>query len=579
MQIKSIFRFLIPLIILLSLSKICIADVEIPFDYYYGRWVDGHQIGGAYEFRDDADDQSKQIDYLFTSGKYQSGFDIVRRYDLGVEGYGDRGWITPVVNFKIRPNSHWQIGIDEAYYAKSFKYYGKYQQDFYHHKNISNSGFLSLSSHWLSKNNMNLSKHSAKYSYYLSPLVGKGTLKIDNYFSINETIERDYNWDLRNNNSSTYLYTWEHYDRLFWYEFNNYLSYGLNDFLNLKFNLEYQFSKRDANNFQIMDRSGQYRSYSNSKSNSSRYIYSYDLSIISSYTNPFYLQIGLAQSYFKTDRSSEERIYDLINDTVTFKEWGYKYPFSVGRTDFMIGLHLLTTGEFDDNILLDNYKNFYGTMLFHNQFYSGLSLTISNRGNDQSSIDYSIAYGILGNFELRTNLNYILYDFYSSYSEPSHRNGETLTSEFIFKFRSYDYHPNKNYGWDRDNKYDIVLGEIQDLGEVKMEISYRPPVFSNEPNKERSFLSFDNLKSHGYASLNIYLSAGLGRGFGVEVRDSESYLDLIISRRNYNIEVCKRIFQKYKFSLKYEQTYVKSINHNISKTFAPTITATFKALF
>ena len=249
-------------------------------------------------------------------------------------------------------------------------------------------------------------------------------------------------------------------------------------------------------------------------------------------------------------------------------------PLSVIETNFTIGLDFLSSGEYNEMILLDNYNNFYGKMLFQNQFYSGLTLFYSNRDIDKKALlNYSIAYGFLGNMEIRTNLFYTWIKHYPTYSESIGLAREYVNSEIILKYRSYDYHQNNNSGWDSDDKYDILLGEIQDFGEVKLELKYIPPSYSNSPKYNLSFLSFDKLKGSDFTSLNVLLTAGLGRGFGVNLIDDEAYFKLRVMHRSYSLSIDKRLYQKFKFTFKYAQDYY---NSELSD---PTFKAEILALF
>ncbi|MFH2048968.1 MAG: hypothetical protein ABIJ12_05950, partial [bacterium] len=251
MQSKSIFHIIISILILISLSQLCSADVEIPFDYYYGRWIDGHQVGGFYEIRDDAEDYSKQLDYLFTNGKYQIGFDLTTRYDLGISGYGDDGWVTPNVSFQLRPNSHWQIGVDDAYYAETSRKMVPYNNRFVSYNDIENTGNISLSSQWINKSMAKLTIQQSMLSYYITPLVNQGTLRIDNHYNYRNYLERRFYVNERYDSSYEGINT---ENRKYYYrviDFNNTIQYGINNNLNLKLNLNYHANCSDADSYSL----------------------------------------------------------------------------------------------------------------------------------------------------------------------------------------------------------------------------------------------------------------------------------------------------------------------------------------
>lgn len=574
MHFKSIFRFIILLLIIISLSQLCSADVEIPFDYYYGRWVDGHQIGGFYEDKYDGEDRSRQINYLFTNDKYQIGFDLTTRYDLGIRGYGDDGWVTPNLSLQLRPNSHWQIGIDQAYFSESGKtqyYYQKYPS---YLKSDDQSGHLSLSSHWINKNVSTLPDYLSMYSYYVTPLVSQGILKFDfNYKNNWYTTESSY-WRTRYDSTHNMHYDEARKYLYSWGEINGRVQYGLNEHINSILIIDYSADRTDFDYVNYAERDNDYKyQYTNDEYKLNHYVI-YDLSIIASYTHPLYIHASVSQQYQKINRRDFNYRFDLIDDTDFIHESTYNIPFQEIKTDFSIGMDFLTTGEYNEKILLDDYNNFYGKMLFNYQFYSGLTFYYRNEDiGKEAQLNSSIAYGLLGNIEFRTNLNYGWHEFYSPYSGSEDRSREYISSEIIFKYRSYNYHQNNRSGWDQDDKYDIILGEILDFGEMKCLLRYQPPGYYNTPRNRLSFLSFYNLISDEYSSLNLSLSVGMGKGVEVEFRDSEYYQNLKVYRRNYNLYINKRILKRYKFSLGYIQGYRES---NLTD---PTFKAELQALF
>jgi hypothetical protein len=104
--------------ILISCAGIHGADtIELPFDYFYGRWTPGHFLDGRVALTD-ADPQGR-TDYSYTSDRIQVGLDDVPEY-LVVSQQSDYALRTPTLYLYHRPAPNWQVGIDNLCYHESY---------------------------------------------------------------------------------------------------------------------------------------------------------------------------------------------------------------------------------------------------------------------------------------------------------------------------------------------------------------------------------------------------------------------------------------------------------------------------
>lgn len=592
MQIKSIFRFLILLIILLSLSKICNADVEIPFDYYYGRWVDGHQIGGSYEFQDNREDSTRSVSYLFTSGKYRYGFGIVTKSVLNIKPSDvglmsvdeEKSWISPVLKFQIRPTKKWQLGIDSLYFTETtFSQFPINNSliDIY-----SNLFCVDIHSHWTNKDKNHLSKYNAALSYFYNDFIDGGTVRIDNNLKIEQkSTSLDY-IDKSHNYNSSKEYFMLSIGKFKTYKFNlqNTVRYGMTNDINLNLNLELLYNIEHTNDKFSRKVDSTYYSQSSLKKNKRNLTAIYNLRSLINKFKSLQIDIQLSQKYSYVTGDSSLYSYYSGDDSIRYLDIDYTKNNGFGNTNIIVGLNLLSMGDFNENMLLDNYNGFYRMMLSGNQLCSGLEFNYleehhkdPNPNSRTISLKYKVAYGLKDHLEISANVEYTKKRFvflripgHPEYS-MSYRNN--INHGINIKFRSYKYNSKRYTNWSQDTKYDIVLGNQLSLGQLYFETNIKLPPQYKYSNDSIKLLSLSGFRNINYSIIEYKLCAGIGYGFVFEFVDYESYRNSKIYQRDYSIEINKRLLQKIRFSMKYEQSYYKK------ELTDPTITAEILALF
>jgi len=575
MQSKSIFRIIIPLLTLISLSQLCSADVEIPFDYYYGRWVDGHQVGGFYEDQKDRNYDSKSLTYLFTLNRYQFGLDFITR-DIIYQRHYD-GWMTPIGHFKIRPINNWILGIDNIYYVNNNSITYPTTEDPNYKEYKRNNFNMQVSSNWMNVNSTSLIDFNPVFTYFVKPIVSKKTLKIDNSFRI-ERGNRISDYVSYAEDTSDYVSfssDFQDNDDIEIY-INNNLQYGLSDNSNIQLYFYYDYSNRKTKYINLRNTRID-KLFDNALTDWDDHRLFYRINFLTSKFNNVLIDISFGQGFEKEDQYTRYINYEVGKDSLV-RELVREddSPFAVDYNTLSANVSFVTKGDFKDRIILDDYNNYYHKMLFDKQLYVNLAIKydepykISSRDEIRIFTYFDCAYGFLNLFEFYYNSEYDWnrreYNnrvFYSAHYE----------NKIGIKFRSFKYSVEQPSKWLTDDNIDIILGPMQGFSKIYTDFSYEPPNYFHNTIDKIGLYSFKKMRSDESANISLLLNLGLGQYFVLNFYCSEHYKKSELQRRDCSVGLGKRILHKLDFSLKYQDSFDEYENPE------PIFTATINALF
>ncbi len=327
-----VFRFIkLFLIVLLLLGSASTANsqVELPFDYFYGRWVDGYYFEGSLWFKD------LEIDHLngYNTSSFTNSLLQIKVVGLGNHILWDESkslWDgsiqrqSPTININLRPSNKWQVGVNNFY--------------------IFNSSYsFNMNSIYMSDSTIKISASHAPYAYVYKKIISKGNYILENRFNYRKSSSYD-----------TY--------------FTNAFKYGLTDDINLS-------ARVSANDIEGV----------------SSFSPSYSFSILSGLLAPFYVEMSIGQNYF--DSKFKSRFLTSLelnmtyiskgkfNQKVILADYQNYYKKMLFQNQFLLSVDIRTreidTRNHENDDIWMQMKSAYG---------------ITSKINVESQINYSNYY-------------------------------------------------------------------------------------------------------------------------------------------------------------------------------------------
>jgi len=524
--------------ILISCACIHGADtIELPFDYFYGRWTTGHFLDGRVAIVER--DPQGRTDYSYTSNRIQVGLDDIQEY-LVVSQQVDYVLRTPTLFLYHRPSPNWQISLDTLRYHETPSNIILYEPpDVFLSSVVDRHLDMSMTSHWLNRQTLKIPHDQARFVYRIQPVFGSGQAAMSTRIR------------LHHKRSSRSIYR---NDRLWGWTLENSLRRGVGGDLSLALGLNFKYSIRDIDKFTIIHdyssdpivRSGSFeRAYEPGYHANAQYIG----------LNPVYLELGVAQEFWWSDKE----LHAITTQSSDFQE---------NRTSAFLNAYYITQGEFDPNIVLDDYNGFYHHMLFHNQFQVAFNSRYQKYGRtgtvnyELESLELSASYGWWNRVEVGLAGSYErqLFPFRNPFTlDPAlARVHETVSTAVTVKYRSYTYRPGEGPGWLRDNRYDILFGATPQFGQVYIEAKYSPPdhMYLGDQGPV-GFLALKNLQRNDRTRLEVETSLGLGRTFVVTSNHLVLYTHGSLFYHHFGFDLRRRV-RNIELSLNYQQLYWNS---------------------
>lgn len=510
------------------------SQVEIPFDFFQGRWVEGHYYNGWIKEISDDDNLHEYSDYFFTKGNAKFDFKYLQRYiffdDL------ENNIITPRLSLNVRLSPKWQVGINDMMYNKSI--YDRTQHGEYSSEINSNFSF-DITSDWFNNTTQKLSENFAPYYYLNGNIIGVNGLHI------NSKLEFEFKSDNRTIlNNYIQRYTSNKYENITNFNISNSFYWGLDKYNNLKINMGLKINNSLRNNNSILSILNK---RANDQFESNYYIPSYNINFYQSRLAPLYTEISIGQIFISNESKRKYRNIENDSSFVLYSNSDLK----VQSTYFKLRLDLINKGEFNPNIILDDYNNYYRNMLFHKQYHIYFSY--------RQQIEYNINYlnykyhyfnfgcglGLLNKYELSFNVKYRGNDMVYVFNNLYEINGSVL-----LRYRSYQYN-RKNNNWKTDSNRDIVFSNILHKGHYYFAFEYKPPIYINYKTEDFKLFEFSNYQKFGNST--IRLTSIIGIGYQSELAFSYfNEFEPDYDEYSYQIELRRRIFDKADINLIYE---------------------------
>lgn len=528
--------------------------VELPFEFFHGRWVQGH----SGEFKSSyLDYRSPDYygSYNFTFGSNRLSINDIQKYIL--VNHELESWRTADISFLKRVKPNWQVGIDRLKYSERwtrsststqlpFTYYYSFQKDL----------TVSASSRYSKNRKLRFSKAEAPYSYFFEPILAKGELLIDNMLDLN------YN----NGKSDRYYFT----DSLrsgqsafgegvsYYWNFESYLQWGISDKLNLKASLVNDYAVSSGTQYYESYSGGAIRNQSFRGSSGYNYFPSINVSVTSALGSNRFLKLEYGQQFYNTERESFGYNSSVALDSVIIESSKFETPLRSLRSHLALNLRLVKPGKFKSSIILDDYQDYYKGMLFDEQLVIDIGFKVSHFGNNYLPSFENYDLFVLSKVGISDKVNLEAWVGYKFLNFGNLNKKEEVHSYITAKFRNYNYDSQSGPSWNRDNRYDQMLGSILRPGNLYLEVRYVPPMFDGQIERDINLFSFDKFQNNGFHNVHLKFEIGLGRSFSATIDDRETYAKQYTVSRNYSLGMSMRILDHTNLSLSYNQSYYRS---------------------
>ena len=541
---------LITILLLLPLTAIAEDEVVLPFDYFYGRWVEGHYFDG-FLVNSDLSDGDHGGNYSYTNSFLK--LDIVNLQDYLLFSSRDDSIITPLYSIAFRPTANWQVSVEGANYQKvTRKSLNVGRGDEY--TNTQPRYSFSLLSRWHNHQELVIKDEHASYNYFINPFFAKKNAAIKSrlYFRSEESSSKYYSdgiYDPSNDIVSSELFLdRERISSQKYLSINNEANIGLTNSLNLSFQFDYSNEHRTSltDEYYYTERMLDSLSVYQSKRNEEYYYLSFRFT---KYYKGFYLSTGIGGSYNNLadkflkyyDNIDSIRIVKAIQNSTEKARRAF--------TRYYIAFEYVSRGEFNPEIILADYNNHYYHLLAHKQFLFQITGDKTDNLSPENYYDYGYSFELLAKYglfnfsELWMSGNYKFenYDF-PNYFLYRLRYEEHLGYTFGFRLRTYLF-DRANNDWHNDTDADIMFGHMPDGGEVYFALEYSPKRYHSDVGEHISLFTFANLRSYGESILKCQLTAGFGHDFDLKFAYNEDNYEWN-NRWVYDITLSKRIKER-----------------------------------
>ncbi len=574
MRIKYLSKF-VSVIVLLVASSVS-AQIDLPFDYFYGRWVEGHYLNSSFSGTD-LDLYHDVTNYSFTKNSWQ----------IKVNNFGDHllwdkdGDYTKSASFdiKYRVNNHWEVGITNIVLLRNesenrqLQNYESYKYEKYLSKKVT---FIS---NYSKKNNIRISGLHLPYAYIHNKLLTKGNLIIQNSVFLNHSNSSFEFIRLQNYspfNFPSYLTgsfkSDNRYD-----EMKNSIVYGVNDDNNILLEINLRLYSNDSHNTTS-------RYYCDSlntqdellleieKRVNSNTLLSYNIEYITGSFAPFYIETSISQAFVKASNEYDsERINLKTDSNIVSYNNATQSDLQKLSTTFGLKLNYLSSGEFDGRIIINDYNNYYRKMLFSKQVLASFKINYSEYGfsfenkNQSSAMDIVLGYGITNQLNLESIFAYRYWKNASNNRWDNIISNEIIQYNIGLKYRSYLFDASQRK-WASDTQDEIRFGSLLQAKECFINLVYYPPNYSGSSETNIDLFSFTNLEKSSHARLFLQSNIGIGRNTEVSfnydrtLRDGN---DAIVQQ----LGIVKRLLGKMNFTLTFEQNNGSNSLHHETYVF------------
>lgn len=557
------------LISLLCLSSSSLSQdsdyIELPFEFFHGRWVQGHsgELRTTYL-------EGRSPDYYgsynFTFGNNRLSIYDIQKYILVNEK--TETWRTANISFLKRVKPNWQIGIDRFTYDESKnESISAPELPFYIYRSEQDRLYISASSRFSRNRKLKINPRMGAYSYFFEPILAKGEIRLENLISVRKN-KRIYSNIFFTDSIRYGRTTFGDNVSYVWY-FQNLLIWGVADGLNFTAIFTSNNRKNTGTSYVESYRQGSVYSQSFGEVYSKEYRPWISLSVNSALVSNLYLKLNY-QEWLRQRTYRRTNYYNIIGSN-SFIRTSYESEteLELYRSLWSANFRYINTGEFETGVLLDDYQNYYKGMLFRGQIALDLGIQLVAPGKGDA---YGYILNVSPTIGISNNLNLSGQVVYRFDRNQVNSRRESVTSAIVGKFRNYSYTKETEQGWNRDDRYDQVFGRKLSSGQVYLEMSYTLPRLGSTYSMNTGFFSLSKLESSGAHSLVIRSQIGLGKNIELSVFGIESYSREFSPSRRYTLGLSKRILDHMDLSLSYLRQY------SSSKLSDPILKVSIKAL-
>ncbi len=526
--------------------------IKLPFEFFYGRWVDGHlgKISSKYMERRKPDYTGS---YSLTSGDSYFAISNIQKYLLVSER--KKIWESATLAYSKRIQTNWQIGLDRVSFNESNIKLERAELNQFNIYDYNSSNITgSISSHFANNDTLTILGLNGAYSYYFEPIFSVGTVRLDNIVDL--AYQRNSYDGISFGDSGYVTETALSKSSVHNWNFRNSFLWGAKNWLNFSGGLDFGYSVTNWESYYLGDFQGRPLRQSKDEGRNLVLAPELNLSATSKILDKLFLKLNYWNWYSKSEHTTQYVSTYLNTDSITFVTKHNETPLHSQKWQMSGNVRFINSGAFDNAIILDDYQGFYKKMLFKNQLLFDMSFEF-----------LQLLYGSeVNNYKLRLTSNYGIsnkiniggfaeYRFLQPYVTLK---SEEISSSLLFRYRSYDYSRGSGFGWERDSKYDQVLGPILKLGQWYSEIQYTPPQLRNKPSSDLHFFSFSKIRVTKDYIVSFRTQFGIGRRTAIIVKDQENYSKYVFPQRAYGIGIFSRFIEQIGIGFTYNQVYGSS---------------------
>ncbi len=574
------------------------AAVDLPFEWFHGRWVEGHTVYGNLAWQEHHD-FGFSGDYLLHTGRHEIGLARISEAPLWEN---DEGVLEPPVPFwRYRPNDHWQVAIDGITYDEenilaAYPEYGGVDT------RKSRDMRIDVSSVWQSRSVMALNVSEAAYNYAVGGLFARSFTVAAIQVSLANSSFGAYRLDPVSYGPTNQLA----YDYSDWRIRS---TLGMREFEWLQSSFAFSLAGRSSTEATctIVKSSVQDWDYYETQNlvDMTKLTAVYEIGALVTAIAPVYLVAYWRQQVEQVDSISSRIVYsDTAQPTYSYDYRNGDLGESGRRVSF--GLHWLTAGDFTPSLLRDDYGTgrqlsvltTTGCNTLRSGFYRGLfpagmqllALSYShdsyappgyeNSEAEELSLLWRRGFGgrLEGTFSTRRHR-----PIPNRFDRAAGLAATYWHFEFGMRWRSYDYDPDSGPGWYRDSDADIALGSRLAAGQWYGAVTFAPPSLEQR-GLGIGVLDLSNLENSGQSQLHLTAEVGLGRQVETALALSEYYVSGSIAGRAMEIRLSARFFQCCDLGLRYTRfdEYSRegkiSVPWSVSRWSDPTVGLELRAL-
>ncbi|MDX9857385.1 MAG: hypothetical protein RBT76_06325 [candidate division Zixibacteria bacterium] len=542
---------LLTLCLIVGCTSTSSADVVLPAEFYFGRWAHGIAVDASGSWVNERPPYwTGSLSY--TVGDFQAGVNGLRYKDYsGLTTYSNEGLQGFV---RWRPADNWQLGMErfgltgfDMKQQPSVNY-----PDFYFVSESDEYG-VAASLNWSRRKTVVLDDNIARYAYYVGRAAGPGDLV---WYALGQ-----YSHDKTGRGISdlTFFGLLTDLDTTTsdWWSLRSDLTWGISRqaFINVTL-----LAERESFDQVVYQYDGRPEVDLDFSREQTSFDPAYDITAVFVPAPGAFVTLGVSQDF---QSYSRKVTHYALGDVYSYEEDG---GLMITSTAMRVSVDAITEGEFNPQILLDDYLGYYHGILARNQQHVHLGFfhewpRLDGRDSDDrhAGIDLGSAIGVGSGAELTTALDYrydrtTTYVYYVPWYMTDQVTDESVRWTIGVRWRSYEYTPGTGPGWANDSPMDIAFGPVPRARDFYVAFSYQPPALrATDTEKRRSFLSLSGLDSDGIYRINGRATAGVGEQATVSAMvdllatDGFNSLDLTVGG-------AKRIDDKFQLSLEASRT-------------------------